>query len=110
MWGGATVTYVALQIAFYMGFSEVVLIGIDHDFKKKGIPHTLIVSDGDDADHFDIQYFPKGFRWQLPDLRTSEYAYTLARDAYRADGRQVLDATIGGKLNIFPKVDFNSLF
>ena len=36
--------------------------------------------------------------------------YRLARQAYEADGRQVLDATIGGKLTIFPKVDYLSLF
>jgi hypothetical protein len=34
----------------------------------------------------------------------------MAREAYREAGREVLDATIGGKLTIFPKVDYNSLF
>ena len=29
----ATVTYAALQIIYYMGFSEVVIIGLDHNFK-----------------------------------------------------------------------------
>ena len=47
---------------------------------------------------------------QLPDLDTSEQAYLLAREAYEADGRQILDATVGGKLMIFSKVDFISLF
>ena len=34
----------------------------------------------------------------------------MAREAYEADGRQVLDATIGGKLEVFPKVAYDSLF
>jgi hypothetical protein len=34
----------------------------------------------------------------------------MARDAYRKAGREVLDATIGGRLTIFPKVDYDSLF
>jgi hypothetical protein len=34
----------------------------------------------------------------------------MARDAYQKAGRQVLDATVGGKLTIFPKVDYTSLF
>jgi hypothetical protein len=34
----------------------------------------------------------------------------MARKAYEADGRKVLDATIGGKLDIFEKVDYESLF
>ncbi len=36
--------------------------------------------------------------------------YRMVRKAYEADGRRVLDATIGGKLDIFEKVDYNSLF
>jgi hypothetical protein len=34
----------------------------------------------------------------------------MARDAYRNAGRELLDATIGGKLTIFPKADYDSLF
>ena len=40
----------------------------------------------------------------------SEVGYRLARQAYEADGRQVQDATIGGNLTVFPKVDYLSLF
>lgn len=110
MWEGATVTYVALQLAFFMGFETVILIGVDHSFSAKGAPNTTVVSQGEDKDHFDGSYFGAGFRWQLPDLETSERAYAMARDAYAAAGRRVLDATIGGQLTIFPKVEYNSLF
>jgi hypothetical protein len=34
----------------------------------------------------------------------------MAREAYQEDGRRIVDATIGGKLTIFPKVDYNQLF
>jgi hypothetical protein len=34
----------------------------------------------------------------------------MARQAYERAGRQVLDATIGGKLTVFPKVEYTSLF
>lgn len=110
LWEGATVTYVALQLAFYMGFQQVILIGVDHSFSTQGKPNTTVVSQGDDPDHFHSAYFGKGFRWQLPDLDTSERGYILAREAYRQAGREVLDATIGGKLTVFPKVDYSSLF
>jgi hypothetical protein len=36
---GGTVTFVALQIAYYMGFSEVILIGVDHNFADTGTPN-----------------------------------------------------------------------
>jgi hypothetical protein len=110
VWEGATVTYVALQLAFHMGFETVVLIGVDHNFASKGTPNTTVVSQGDDPDHFDKGYFGAGFRWQLPDLDMSERAYMMARQAYEAAGRKVLDATVGGKLTVFPKVEYNSLF
>jgi hypothetical protein len=40
----------------------------------------------------------------------SERAYTMAREAYVAAGGSIVDATVGGKLTIFPKVDFATLF
>ncbi len=110
MWAGATVTFAALQLAYHMGFRQVILIGVDHSFASKGPAGKTVVSEGDDPNHFDPRYFGKGFRWQLPDLETSEIAYRLAREAFERDGREVLDATIGGQLTIFPKVDYESLF
>ncbi len=110
LWESATVTYVALQIAFYMGFEEALLIGVDHNFETKGKANTTIVSEGDDPNHFHPEYFGKGFRWQLPDLEKSEVGYRMAKETFEKDGRKVLDATIGGKLSIFEKVDYNQLF
>ncbi len=110
LWEGATVTYVCLQLAFHMGFEEAVLIGVDHSFASKGDANKTVVSEGDDPNHFDSRYFGKGFRWQLPDLDTSEQSYWMARRAWESAGRRVLDATIGGKLHVFPKVQYASLF
>ena len=109
-WEGATVTYICLQLAFCMGFDEVYLIGVDHSFKTAGEANKTIISSGDDPNHFSPAYFGKGFRWQLPDLDTSEAAYRLANRVYNGSGRKVFDATIGGKLNVFQKVDYSSLF
>lgn len=110
VWESATVTNVALQLAYFMGFQTTILIGVDHTYAAQGKPNTTVVSQGADQDHFHAGYFGKGFRWQLPDLDTSEQGYHLAQQAYTEDGRQVLDATVGGKLTIFPKVDYLSLF
>jgi hypothetical protein len=110
LWEGATVTFVAMQLAYYLGFKQVILIGVDHNFTTKGTPNTTITSAGDDPHHFHPGYFGKEFRWQLPDLETSEIGYAMARDAYARDGREILGATVGGKLTIFTKVDYESLF
>lgn len=110
IWEGATVTYTALQLAYYLGFQQVILIGVDHNFVTQGKPNTTITSQGDDPNHFHPGYFGKGFRWQLPDLETSEIGYRMARSVYEADGRSVVDATVGGKLQVFPKVTYEDLF
>jgi len=110
VWEGATVTNLALQLAFHMGIEKAILIGVDHNFADKGEANKTIVSQGDDANHFMPNYFGKGVKWQLPDLDTSEIGYALARDAFRKAGREVIDATVGGKLTIFPKVEYRTLF
>jgi hypothetical protein len=107
---GYTVTYVALQLAYHMGFHEAILVGVDHNFITQGTANQTIISQGDDPNHFAPNYFGKGFKWQLPDLPGSERSYTLAREAYAHAGRRILDATIGGRLDVFPKVEYLSLF
>lgn len=108
---GGTVTFVCLELAYFMGFKEVILIGLDHSFMEKGIPNATEVRQSDrDESHCHPDYFPKGMKWQLPDLYRSELAYALARQAFERDGRRVVDATVGGKCDVFPKADFSSLF
>lgn len=102
---GYTVTYVALQVAYFMGFRRVFLIGVDHSFDAEGDPNETQRMDEDDVNHFDPDYF-KGDDWQLPDLEASELSYHLARFFYRRDGRQILDATVGGELEIYPKISY----
>ncbi|MBK7408758.1 MAG: hypothetical protein IPL49_04905 [Saprospirales bacterium] len=102
---GNTVTFVALQIAYYMGFERVFLIGVDHSFKQSGSAHETQVFEGEDVNHFHPDYF-KGQQWQLADVYGSEVSYHLANYFYRKDERQILDATVGGKLTVFPKVSF----
>jgi hypothetical protein len=109
--GGGTVTFIALQIAFYMGFNEVILIGVDHNFFEKGVPNTTQArTEDEDRNHFTNNYFPKGVKWQLPDLYRSELAYLLARKVFEEKGRRIIDSTVGGKLNVFEKVSYESLF
>ncbi|HXA53368.1 MAG TPA: hypothetical protein VNV37_00690 [Solirubrobacteraceae bacterium] len=121
-WGfyeGATVTHFSMQLAYYFGFTEVVLVGVDHSFVETGVvaAQTLpqdaddlrpavVVSHGDDPNHFTPGYFGKGVKWQLPDWQQMELAYTRTRATYERAGRTIVDATVGGKLTIFPKVEY----
>ena len=110
LWEGSTVTFVAMQLGFFMGFDQIILIGIDHEFVSKGEPHSVVISEGNDFNHFHPDYFGEGFRWNLPDLDASERSYNLAKQHFERDGRKILDATIDGKLRVFPKIQFDSLF
>ena len=108
---GATVTYAALQMAFYMGFKQVIIIGMDHSFVEKGVPSkTEVRSSEKDESHFHPNYFPKGIKWQLPDLNRSDIDYQLALDHYTKNEREILDATPKGNCQIFKKVNYNDLF
>lgn len=102
---GSTVTFTAMQIAFYMGFSRIFLIGVDHSFAHKGTPHKVETMQGEDTSHFDPDYF-KGLKWQLPDLEGSERAYRMAKIHFENDNRRIMDATVDGKLTVFPKIRF----
>jgi len=106
---GGTVTFAALQLAYFMGFREVVLVGVDHRFASKGAPNRLVTSAGPDIDHFDPNYFGPGTEWQLPDLAASERSYRLARQVYEEDGRRIIDGTVGGELDVFPKQPFETI-
>ena len=103
LYEGHTVTFVALQIAFHMGFRQVALVGADHTFATKGPANMTVTSGEKDESHFDPRYFSGGMQWQLPDLFQSEVGYTMARDTYAAFGGRVVNATDGGELEIFDR-------
>lgn len=102
---GHTVTFVALQIAFAMGFERVFLVGVDHSFKQAGRANEIQKMEQGDENHFDPSYF-QGQLWHLADLEASEIAYRIAELEYRRAGRQVFDATVDGMLTIFEKMPY----
>jgi hypothetical protein len=101
---GYTVTYVAMQLAFHMGFREVGLIGCDHSFAVAGPANKTVFSGAVDASHFDPNYFANGAQWQLPDLIESERAYLLAKKIFGEFGGRIVNCTVGGKLELFPRM------
>lgn len=107
---GWTVTYVALQIAYFLGFSEVVLIGLDHRYAFSGQPNEAGRIDGPDPNHFSEHYFGHGQNWDNPDLARSEESYRIARATYEKAGRRIIDATVEGACTIFDKADYRRLF
>ena len=54
-----SVTFLAIQIALYLGFSEIILVGFDNKFNNQGSSDKAIKSNENDSDHFDLNYFGK---------------------------------------------------
>lgn len=109
-YNGASVTYTCMQLAYYMGCNEVYLIGKDHEYKitkKAGAPE---VSDGSEGNHFISGYYKQGQMWFAPEYEIEEQAYRIAKKYYEKNNRVIKDASIDGKLKVFEKVDFASLF
>ncbi len=99
---GFTVTYVALQIAYHMGFNKVALVGCDHDYHMAGVPNSVCYNKDSDPGHFCDDYFSPNQPWQYPDLKASEHYYDLARQCYETDGRMIVNASTKTHLDVFP--------
>lgn len=110
---GQSVTYINLQLAYFMGFSEVYLIGMDFSYvipdshKRTG---DVLLSDSDDPNHFHKDYFGKGKTWKDPKLERVGMNYRMAKIAYESTGRKIYNATVGGSLEIFERKNYYDLF
>jgi len=107
---GWTVTYAALQIAYFLGFKQVIIVGMDHRFEYQGKPNEAKILHGKDPNHFCSDYFGGGQTWDNPDLEHSEESYLIAKAIFENDGREILDATVNGACNIFNKTTLEAVF
>jgi hypothetical protein len=105
---GCTVTYLNLQLAYYIGCREVYLLGLDHEYQlppNVDVQNDIVMtSQSDDVSHFHPNYFGKGFRYTTPRVDKMETAYIVAREFAARKGVKILNATVGGRLEVFPRV------
>jgi hypothetical protein len=105
---GQSVTIINLQLAYWMGFSEIGLIGMDFSYAVPAgteIKGNLYTSAGDDPNHFDSRYFGAGKTWKDPKLNRVLANYALAKAVYESDGRRIVNCTVGGALEAFDRVE-----
>merc|ERR1740117_623716 len=100
---GWTVTYWSLQVLYWIGCQQVVIVGMDHSFQQSGAPGKEEIFKEPDVNHFDDSYFA-GKKWHLAGLGNNENFYRIARKTFEKAGREILDATPGGKCTVFKKV------
>jgi hypothetical protein len=113
IYSGQSVTIINLQIAYHLGFEEVVLIGMDFSYTvppEAQVDGDVITSAGPDPNHFHPDYFGAGKVWKDPKLDRVLANYALAKGIFEADGRRIVNATAGGRLELFERVDYTELF
>lgn len=92
-----TIAYICIQIAAYMGFSRIYLLGLDNF----------------DPSHKEGQY---GHFYQEKEIVPVNFVdkidrgYIAARQYADSHGIKIINATRGGCLEAFDRVDFDSLF
>lgn len=104
-WGCAVAFDIGLQFAYYMGASEIYLLGMDNSSTGK-------ITDA--CNHFIPDYFSdeekvlhkeRAGEWNIIDK-----AYEKAEIYSRQHSFRIYNATRGGKLEVFERVDFDRLF
>lgn len=102
VFGGRTVMYDMMQIAVYMGFKQIYLLGVDLSWGE----------DGKDT-HFCKDYMDeekeKQIRENIKYKGEIEHAYISARRYGEKHSIKIYNATRGGHLEIFERVDIEKL-
>lgn len=106
----STGMYTAAQLAAYMGFSEIYLIGVDHHFHISQNNQGEIVVDNNVKDYFSEKYNEDKSNLYIPNTEKSTLTYIALKKHCDQRGIKVLNATRGGKLEVFPRVDFDKIF
>lgn len=104
---GSTVTYMAIQLAFYMGCDPIYLIGVDFNYTVPDYADGPdILSREADPNHFHPDYFGPGKRWHHPRLDLVKPSYIEARRFIESRNRSIFNAGVGGKLDVFERVNY----
>ncbi len=106
-----TVTFTCMQIAAYMGFSEIYLLGVDHNYQRTIDINGNLIVDPNAKDYFCEGYDEDIKDLVVHDMGNNTRAYLDAKTYCDTTQKTVIyNSTRGGKLEIFKRVDFDSLF
>lgn len=109
IYNSSTGMYTAAQIAAYMGFSELYFIGVDHHFRISQNDQGEIVVDDSVKDYFTDKYNEDRDKLYIPNTERSTLTYVAMKKHCDARGIRVFNATRGGRLEVFPRVGFDTL-
>lgn len=102
---GYTVTYMCIQIAVYMGFKEIYLLGMDNNYSVTMLPNGEIQKNENIKDHFSLD----DKITNIPQIYKSSLAYKKAKEYADKNGIMIYNATRGGALEVFKRVNFDDI-
>ena len=110
-----TVTANAIELAIYMGFTKIYLLGVDHSYAMTMDENGKMQYDSTvKSNYFEGMKNMQGQNDELKTIvmyaKSAEEAYTVVKAYAEKNNIKICNATRGGKLEIFERVDFDSLF
>lgn len=99
----STVTFTMIQLACYMGYSEIYLIGMDHTYANVTNDKGVIIQKNNVKSHAFEDEKPNEV---VANIAYMEDAYRTARTYCEAHNIKIYNATIGGALEVFERTDF----
>jgi hypothetical protein len=106
----ASVTTEMIQFAYYMGFSEIYLIGVDFSYAVTQKLDSKTYSYQGENNYFIPGYLKPGEVADMPNVNANLLGFHAARQAIEGHGRTIRNATRGGKLEVFERIDLDQLF
>ncbi len=110
VYGGGSITTEMIQFAYYMGFAEIYLIGVDFSYaitqKKDDKTYTY----QGENNYFIPGYLKPGEVADMPNVNANLLAFHAAKTAIEEQGRIIKNATRGGKLEVFERIGLDDLF
>lgn len=105
-----TVTFTCINIAAYMGFKDIYLIGVDHNYHVTINEAGETIVDDKAKDYFCEDYDTDIQDIVVHDMGQNTRAYRKAKAYCDEHDIHVYNATRGGKLEVFPRIAFDTLF
>lgn len=107
---GYTVTFTALQLAFYMGFKEIILIGVDFSYPVARNSKGKIVRTGVEKSVHFYKDNKTEQKYNVFNYEGALQAYKVAYDYAKKNNIKIYNATRNGKLEVFPEIVLEDCF
>ena len=96
-----------MQLAAYMGFSEIYLLGVDHNYSIEIDSDGNIIKNDESVKNYFDEAKVSINDINLPKVVEMTRAYLSAERYSRDHGFRIFNATRGGKLEMFERVNFD---